>query len=230
MTARKTLAMVHDKLRRLHGDVPGPGITDPFQLVLWEQVGYLADDERRGRAFALLAERVGLTPQAILAAGDDVLVEIAAMGGSIAAAQRASRMRQSALHVLTEWGGDLSNALRLPADRAIRALMKLPMIGKPGAERILLLTRNHPFLAPESNGLRVLLRLGYGSEDRRYDRSYESVRRATELSERTDYDWLIQLHRLLRRHGQTVCRRTAPRCAECPLTRECAYYARAGIR
>jgi hypothetical protein len=38
-------------------------------------------------------------------------------------------------------------------------------------------------------------------------------------------DWLIRAHQLLRRHGQELCRRSRPRCAACPLTAQCAYYA-----
>jgi len=98
------------------------------------------------------------------------------------------------------------------------------MIGKPGAEKILLATRTQPVLALDSNGLRVLLRLGYGSEGTRYEKTYESVRNATAGEEEKDFDWLISLHRLLRRHGQTVCRNNRPECEKCPLTRDCDFY------
>ncbi len=225
MATSRNLSPILKKLLEHHGEVAGPAIDDPFHLVLWEQVAYLADDERRRDAFQLLACRVGLSPEEILRAGMDLLTEIAASGGTIATEKRATRMQASAQRVVSEWSGNLKNALRLPVAQATRALSKFPMIGKPGAEKILLLTRTYPLLALDSNGLRVLLRLGYGSEDKRYDKSYENVRASTAAEERADYDWLISLHRLLRRHGQEVCRRKDPRCAKCPLTGQCAYYA-----
>ena len=133
-------------------------------------------------------------------------------------------MQESAQRVVSEWGGDLRKALRLPVMQATRALPKFPMIGKPGAEKILLLTRSYPVLSLDSNGLRVLLRLGYGTENSRYEKTYQSVRAATAAEEQAHYDWLILLHRLLRRHGQEVCRRKRPECVRCPLSRECTYY------
>lgn len=220
----RPLATIRRKLLDHHGEFARPAMEDPFQWILWEQVAYLADDEKRRRAFDLLARRVGLAPSEIAKAKPSALEAIAASGGSIAADKRAERMKDSARRVLSEWEGDLGKALRLPLPEAIRALSRFPMIGRPGAEKILLLTRAHPVLALESNGLRVLLRLGYGTEDRRYERTYESVRATAAEEAGKDLDDLISLHHLLRRHGQTVCRNTTPACDRCPLTAECAFF------
>jgi endonuclease III len=222
---RRTLSEVYERLCARYGALAGPGLDDPFQLILWEQVAYLVDDDRRRLAFDLLAQRVGLSPQAILAAPPELLAEIAAAGGAIASDERAARMRESAREVVSAWGGDLGRALALPLAQATRALARFPMIGKPGVEKILLLTRTHPLLALDSNGLRVLLRLGYGEEGRRYEQTYASVRAAVAGEIRPDFDWLITLRELLRRHGQVLCRNNRPACPECPLARICAYYA-----
>jgi len=224
MTRTSKLATVRRKLRGLHGEVTGPALDDPFQLILWEQVAYLANDERRRRAFELLRKRVGLTPKDILRAKPKLLKEIAAEGGAIAADTRAERMRASADRVISEWDGHLERALDLPLKQATRALTKFPMIGKPGAEKILLLTDSHPVLALDSNGLRVLLRLGYGAEGSGYDQTYRKVRAATAPVERADTPWLASLHHLLRRHGQEVCRNKQPERDRCLLTGECDHF------
>lgn len=164
---------------------------------------------------------MGLSPAKLLGADPDVLNEIARSGGAIASERRAARMQESAQRVLSEWNGDLNNA---PVVEATRARSKFPMIGKPGAEKILLLTRAHPVLALESNGLRVLVRLGYGTEGKRYERTYASVRTSTATEVRPDFDWLIPLHGLLRRHGRERCRHKQPECRGCPLIRKCRYY------
>ena len=39
-----------------------------------------------------------------------------------------------------------------------------------------------------------------------------------------DYPWLISAHQLLRRHGQEICRRSAPVCEACPLTEGCRWF------
>jgi endonuclease-3 len=223
MRSRRTLDAIRSSLEAHYGAPAAPRTTDPFALILWEQVAYLADDEKRLAAFGLLEERVGLTADAILAAKPKTLTEIAAQGGAIAASERAERMRESARRVVADWGGKLRTVRELPVADAKRALMKFPMIGEPGAEKILLFTRAHPLLAPDSNGLRVLLRLGYGKEERNYAQSYRSVREATLPELRQDCGWLISLHELLRLHGRVLCRRSAPRCGECPLAGVCEF-------
>jgi endonuclease-3 len=81
-----------------------------------------------------------------------------------------------------------------------------------------------PALALDSNGLRVLLRLGFGKEEKSYAKSYRSAREAAQAQLESDFDVLIEAHQLLRRHGQELCKRNEPRCDACPLRKECAYY------
>jgi endonuclease-3 len=184
-------------------------------MVLWEIVGYLADDVRRGTAYTALRERVGLTPEAILAAPDAVLEEITRMGGAIAVVERAERLRTAALL------GDLDEVLCMPFPKAKKRLMRYPMIGEPGAEKILLFCGVLPVLALESNGLRVLVRYGIGEEKKSYAATYRSVREAVlgELS--ADCGALRRAHLLLRRHGQEVCLRNGPACGRCPVRSSC---------
>jgi hypothetical protein len=123
MRSGRTLDAIQSRLEAHYGAPVPPRTTDPFALILWEQVAYLADDERRHAAFALLAERAGLTADAILAAKQTTLTEIAAHGGAIAASERAERMRESARRVVADWGGKLRTVLELPLADAKRALM-----------------------------------------------------------------------------------------------------------
>jgi endonuclease-3 len=48
--------------------------------------------------------------------------------------------------------------------KAKKLLMRFPMIGEPGAEKILLFCGALAVLALESNGLRVLVRVGVAEE------------------------------------------------------------------
>ncbi len=57
---------------------------------------------------------------------------------------------------------------------------KFPRIGEPGAEKILLFSQSYPVLALESNGLRVLLRLGFGEERKNYSVSYKLAQAAAQ--------------------------------------------------
>lgn len=209
-------------LRRLYGKPAPPAVTDPFELILYENVAYLAEDARRDEAFRMLKERVGLSPEQVLAAPRATLHEIARKG--IVPARTVEKLREIAAIALEDFGGDLSAIVRRPAKEAMKALKKFPSIGDPGAEKVLLFSGSVPVLALDSNGLRVLLRLGFGKEDKSYARSYRSAREAVDGQLPRDGAVRIEAHQLLRRHGQELCKRAHPRCEACPLRPDCAYY------
>ena len=219
---RSRLARIVAKLGRLYGPPEPPEVSDPWEMVLFENVAYLATDERRREAWRGLKTRIGVRPEQILAAKPAALRAIARAG--ILAADRVERLKDAAGIVVRDFGGDLAGALDDSPAKARRALGRFPGIGEPGAEKILLFSRREKVLALESNGLRALLRLGYGREEKSYAASYRSVRDAASKEARADFTWLIAAHQLLRRHGRELCRRSRPLCERCPLARECAYF------
>jgi endonuclease-3 related protein len=220
-----TLRRVVDRLRSAYGDPVPPPATDPFGIVLYENIAYLALEERRASAFRELQRRIGVTPQAIARASSTALRTVAATGG-VYPDLRASRMREAARIVIEDFGGDIAGVLNEPAGRRRRMLKKFPAIGDPGVDKILLFSRTEPVLALESNGLRALLRLGFGTESKNYATSYKSVQRALGTFHARDFDLLIDAHILLARHGREICKRTAPLCELCVLQKSCAYYQR----
>jgi endonuclease III len=111
--------------------------------------------------------------------------------------------------------------VKLPYDDAIRELMRYPSIGRPDAERILLLSGEYRPLALDSNGVRVLLRLGYGRDLGRYDKTYASVQTAAEPEVAETEAVRVSAHFVLRAHGQELCRRSTPLCSQCPIRADC---------
>lgn len=210
------------RLKSHYGVLKAPKLAGAWEMILWENVAYLADDKRRLRAFQTLKKRTGFRPERILAASGDALLEVTQHG--ILAEQFAEKLRKCAKIALEEFDGDVNAVLKWPVAKAMKALKKFPGIGEPGAEKLLLFMRAGPVLALDSNGLRVLLRLGYGEEKKNYAATYKLVQQAVEDELDEDYSWLIQAHLLLRRHGQELCRRTKPLCDQCPLAVKCAYY------
>lgn len=208
-------------LRGRYGPPPAAPSRDPFELILWEQVAYLAPDTRRQEAYDALRERVGLAPRAVARAPAAQLTAIARLGGSIAPAIRAQRMRRSAQLVLRRWDGDLRAALALPPAAGRRALAAFPMIGKPGADKILAFTGTARLIPLDSNGLRVLQRLGLAPVSDNYGRDYRAAQEAIATAVPRTARACIAAYYLLREHGQQTCRRSAPRCAECPLRAGC---------
>ncbi len=216
------------KIEQHYGVPEFPRFAGPFEMILWEIVAYLADDPHRELAFRALRDRVGLTPPEILAAPAKVLAEITRMGGSIAAADRAARLRTAARMVVEDFDGDLSAVLTLPTQKAKKFLMRFPMIGEPGAEKILMVSGVLCVLALESNGVRVLTRLGIGEDRKSYAATYKSIREVTVEQLPPDSALLTKAHLLLRRHGQTLCLRNGPVCHACPVSSDCPA-AQAGV-
>ena len=76
----------------------------------------------------------------------------------------------------------------------------------------------------ESNGLRVLTRIGYGrAQLKNYAAIYRSVQEAVAPDLPKDAERLARAHLLLRTHGKTICRDTQPQCHECPIEDGCAF-------
>ena len=152
-----------------------------------------------------------------------------AVGGAVGRRVERSRREQVAARIqdcarisVEELGGDVAAAVAGSFKDAVHALRKFPGIGQPGAEKILLFAGRPAGLVPESNGLRVLVRLGLAREESSYAKTYAAGREAgSALPQKAAA--LQEAHLLLQLHGQTLCRNKAPACDRCPLARVCAH-------
>ena len=190
------LERVLDALATVHGEPQPPRDRTILELVLLENVAYLVDDVRREEAFRDLQTRVGTRPEQILAAPDEAL--LAVTGHGILAEPQAGKLRRAASLAV---GDDLDRLRQLPLRQAKRVLERFPGIGEPGAERVLLFARAHPVLGLDSNGIRVLCRLGLLAEGSSYSATYRAAQAAMAQYSTCGFEWLIRAHQLLRRHG-----------------------------
>ena len=220
MDASATLPAVVDRLVAFHGPPPRPPSTDPFELVLFENVVYLAPDHRRVEAFEELRRTIGTRPSDLLGASRKSLEAVTSQG--ILKGVSAAKLVECAETCVRDFGGELAGVVEEPESVARRALRRFPGIGESGADRILLFTGKRPLLAPDSNGLRVLVRLGLVGEESSYARTYAGAKAVAEVLG-TDIGRMQLAHGVLRGHGKTVCRRNKPACVTCPLRDVCAY-------
>lgn len=227
-TERQPGAPVHkftkviEQLRRQYGEPAPPPVKGLFELILWENAAYMLPDARRLEVFNTLRDQVGLTAAALEAAPDGVLLPIAIRGG-MRPAMRVFRWRQIAQITLNQFGGNLDSVLDLPYGEATKALKQFPTVGEPGAERILLLCGIAHGLPVESNGLRVLSRLGWGHVQKNYAATYRSVLDDLKPELPVHIEQLKEAHLLLRVHGRTLCKEKMPLCYQCPLAADCRY-------
>jgi endonuclease-3 len=210
------------KLKKAYGEPALPPAHGPFELVMWENACYLLPDERRAAVFEGLRQQVGMDAQSIWKADKEVLLPLAKMGG-MRPETRVFRWREIARITISQFGGNLDSILQLPYAQAKRALHQFPNIGEPGAEKILMMCGMSAGLPLESNGLRVLQRVGYGRAQKSYGATYRSVEEALVGQLPQGAAAMTRAHLLLRYHGKAACRTNRPLCVECTLISECAF-------
>jgi endonuclease-3 len=196
-----------------------------FEAIIWECCAYLVDDDRRAAVFDRLRKTIGVDPARILAAPSSKL-QAALEEGGMNLAGRAEKLRDASTIMLEVGEKALSQLVREDPKKARKVLKRFPQVGDPGADWLLLFGGGPRAIAPESNALRVLLRLGYGEESGNYSKEYRSAEEAVGQEMPPDSTKLVQLRQLLRTHGQEICTRTKPRCEVCGLSRNCAFFAR----
>src|SRR6516225_12368304 len=102
---RMPLSLVVEQLQAHYGQPKVPRLGGPWEMILWENAAYLANDDRRRAAFQTLKKRIGTEPGQILSASDEALLEVTRHG--ILADQFAEKLRQCAKIALEEFDGDL---------------------------------------------------------------------------------------------------------------------------
>ena len=211
------------RLQKHYGAPDLPPAQNPFEFVIWENACYLMPDERRAEVFEGLRRNVGLTADAIFRASKDVLMPLAERGG-MRPETRVFRWQEIARITREQFGGDLDQILQWPYPKAKKALKLFPTIGDPGAEKILMFCGVASGLPLDSNGLRVLTRIGYGRVHlKNYGAMYRSVQEAIAPELPKGAAALARAHLLLREHGKTLCRDSRPQCFECPVQEMCAF-------
>jgi len=201
-------------------------------MILYLNSGYPATDGSCSKGFEALKREVGLKPQEILAASNAKLAKLLRLGG-IVPEQRAARLHEIARKVKSEFGGDLKAELKKRVQEkhqeskgihsAKKILREFPVIGEPSADKILLFSKLAPVAAMPSACLGVPMRIWFGKEGKSYAADYRKVREKLDAELPRTFEARQRAYLLLKKHGQEICKRSAPKCEVCPLTARCAY-------
>lgn len=196
---------------------------EPYEFIVWWHCGYPASDKACAKGWAALAQQVGIQPQQLLSATPKQLAAALTAGGMVPEL-RALRLKEIAMRVQHECGGDLREALVGPVARVRKMLKGFPNIADPGADRILLFGGLTPVAAVPSNHPSVLVRILHGKERENYGVNYRQAQQDIEAEVPTTFDARTRAYLLLKQHGQEICKRANPKCEQCPVSKQCAYF------
>jgi endonuclease-3 len=219
-----SVATILDKLEDFYGPQQARWPTDPYSSLVWWHCGYPASDAACQRGWESLNREIGAGVEQLLSAPMPKLAAALKPGGMVPEL-RAMRLKEIAARMKDEFGGDLRTALTGPLVAVRKLLKKFPNIADPGADRVLLFAGIAPLAAVPSNCPHVLVRILHGHERENYARTYSEAQQAIEQQVPARLDVRTRAYLLLKRHGQEICKRTKPKCSECPVSSACAYFA-----
>ena len=128
--------------------------------------------------------------------------------------QKAKRLRVFARFVSRRYG-TMEKMRRAPAPRLREELVALSGIGPETADSILLYALDKPVFVVDAYTRRILARHSLIGWDASYDQMQELFQKALPRDRRLFNEY----HALLVSTGKGLCKRTRPRCSECPLRR-----------
>ena len=224
MTKSLSITKLLNELESIYGQQEPSWPTDPYLFLVWWHCGYPASDAACTKGWTSLTKSIGTTPETLLAASPEKLAAALKPGGMVPEL-RALRLKQIAARIKDQFDGDLRTALHGPLDQARKELKLFPNIADPGVDRILLFAHIAPLAAIPSNCPHVLVRILLGMERENYAVTYREAQEAIESEVPPTFDARTRAYLLLKHHGQTTCKRTNPKCTQCPINANCAYFA-----
>jgi len=213
-----------NRLEKSYGPQEPAFPVEPYEFLVWWHCGYPASDAACEKGWKNLKQQVGIEPQQLLAASPAKIANALKAGGMVPEL-RAQRLKEIAMRVKDEFGGDLRSALAGPLAKVRKTLKSFSGIADPGADRILLFAGIAPLAAVPSNCTHVLIRILQGPEGENYSAGYREAQRAIAAEVSGTFDARMRTYLLLKTHGQQTCKRTNPKCEECPVKAKCAFFA-----
>jgi endonuclease-3 related protein len=152
-----------------------------------------------------------LTPSAMLRVRTMRLAALVRPSGYFR--QKAKKLKAFARFLQAGYGGSLKRMFLTPTLKLREKLLSVHGIGPETADSILLYAGNHPVFVVDAYTHRIFGR--HGITDGKPD--YEKVRAMVETSIPQRPELFNEFHALIVNTGKNWCRKSAPRCEECPL-------------
>jgi endonuclease-3 related protein len=163
------------------------------------------------RAIANLRAARVLTPSAMLRVGTPRLAALVRPSGYFR--QKAKKLKAFVRFLQAGYAGSLRRMFQTPTLELREKLLSVHGIGPETADSILLYAGNHPVFVVDAYTHRIFGR--HGITDGKPD--YEKVRAFIETSIPRQPELFNEFHALIVNTGKNWCRKSAPRCEDCPL-------------
>jgi endonuclease III related protein len=152
-----------------------------------------------------------LAPSAILGVPTSRLATLVRPSGYFR--QKAKKLKSFVRFLQREYSGSLKRMFKTPTAELRDKLLSVHGIGPETADSILLYAGNHPVFVVDAYTHRIFGRhaITNGKPD------YEGVRAQFESALPRNSQLFNEFHALVVNMGKTWCRKSAPRCEECPL-------------
>ncbi len=184
-------------------------------------LGAILTQNTAWRSAAAALERLraagALSCEALLSMPQDVLAELVRPSGHFNV--KARKLQEFAGVVVGRHGGSLRSLLDGEPDAVRERLLAIWGVGPETADAMLLYAARKPTFVVDAYCYRLFERLDLAPQERNYERYRHHFLRQIG----PDVQRLNEWHALIVRHGQQVCRRTTPHCAECVLLRRCPF-------
>jgi len=187
-------------------------VQDPFKLLIGTILSQHTSDKNSHSAFRKLEEEVEVTPK-VLASMDIADIKHLIKSAGLANI-KARRIRAVSTVVLDRFGGNLSQVLALPLEKARQILRSFPGVGEKTADVVLGFSGCKSVIPVDTHLFTVAKRFGIVNSHK-----YEDVRVAYErliLPEKR-----TQAHLLFIQLGKKICLARKPRCYLCPISQLC---------
>jgi endonuclease-3 related protein len=152
-----------------------------------------------------------MQPAALYAVPEGELAELIRPSGYFQVKTR--RLRHLLRFVMEEYGGSLDALFRTDMATLREQLLAVHGIGPETADSILLYAGQMPTFVVDTYTHRVLARHGWIG----YEADYHEIKEYFESALPADAPLYNEYHALLVRLGKDYCRKTKPKCEECPL-------------
>jgi len=152
-----------------------------------------------------------LTPSALLKVAPSRLAALVQPSGYFR--QKAKKLKSFVRFLHAEYAGSLTRMFRTPTPELRAKLLSVHGIGPETADSILLYAGNHPVFVVDAYTRRIFGRHGMISGEPHY----EDIRAPFEAALASHPPLLNEFHALIVNTGKNWCRKSAPRCADCPL-------------